>query len=74
MLKQLGAGKAAADIKVSLKLFIKPLHAKWIVDLFNILIDDKEMAINSFRSARITEAIEDAKDMVEKIEKPFKEI
>ena len=63
--KQFRAGKAAADVKVSLKLFVlKPLHAKWIVGLYNILKNDKEMAINSFRSAGITEANENAKDMV----------
>ena len=66
--KQLRAGKAAADVKVSFKLsVIKPLHAKWIADLYNTLKDDKEMAINGFRSAASTKAIENAKDMVEKV-------
>ena len=37
---------------------------QWIVDLYNTLKDDKEMAINDFRSAGITEAIENAKDRV----------
>ena len=32
------------------------------------------MTINGFRSAGITEAIENAKDMVEKAENPFKEV
>ena len=32
------------------------------------------MAINGFRSAWVTEAIENAKDMVEKVENPFKEV
>ena len=73
--KQLRAGMAAADVKVSLKLsVIKTLYAKWIVDLYNTIKDDKEMAINSFRSAGIAEAIENAKGMVEKVENPFKEI
>ena len=75
MSKQLRAGKAAADVKVSLKLsIIKSLHEKWIVDLQNALKDDREMAINGFRSAGITEAIENAKDMAEKVENPFKEV
>ena len=75
VLKQLRAGKAAADVQVSLKLsVIKPLHAKWIADLCNTLKDDKEMAINGFRNAVITEAIENAKDIVEKVENPFKEV
>ena len=70
--KQLTAGKAAANFNVFLKLpVIKPLHVKWIVDLHYTLKDDKEMAINGFRSAGITKAIENAKDMVEKLENPF---
>ena len=69
------AGKAVADVKVSLKLsVIKPLHAECITDLCNILKDEKEMAINGFRSAGITEAIENAKNMVEKVENTFKEV
>ena len=72
--KQLRAQKAAADVKVSLKLsVIRSLHAKWIVDLYNTLKDDKKMAINGFRSAGITEAIENVKVMVEKVENFFKE-
>ena len=57
----------AADVKVSLKIcVIKLPHAQWIVDLYNTLKDDKEMAINDFRSAGITEAIENAIDRVKK--------
>ena len=75
MSKQLTAGNVATDVKVSLKLpVIKRLHANWIVDLYNTLTDDNEMAINSFRSARITEVTENAKNLVEKVEKPFKEV
>ena len=32
------------------------------------------MAVNGFRSVRITEAIENAKDIVEKVENPFKKV
>ena len=32
------------------------------------------MAINGFRSAGITEAIENLKDIVQKVENPFKEV
>ena len=87
--KQLRAEKAAVDVKVSLKLsvikplhrkwilklsVIKPLHRKWIFHLYNTLKDDKEMAINGFRSAGITETIENGKVMVEKVGNPFKEV
>ena len=47
MSKQLRAGKTAADVKVSLKLsVIKPLHPKWIVDLYSTVKDDKKMEKN----------------------------
>ena len=72
MSKQLRAEKAAVDvIKLSV---IKPLHAKWIVDLYNTLKDNKELAINGFRSTATNEAIENAKVIVEKVENPFKEV
>ena len=74
MSKQLRAGKTAADVKVSLKLsVIKPLHPKWIVDLYSTVKDDKKMEIKCFRSAGITEAIENTKDILEKGDNPFKE-
>ena len=72
MSKQLRAGKTDGDVKASLKLsLIKPLYATWIFDLYNTLKNDREMAINVFRSAGITEAFKNAKDMVEKNENPF---
>lgn len=50
---------------------IKPPHAKWTVDLYNFLKEEKEKIMNGFRAARITEAINDAKNVKEKLEKPF---
>ena len=52
---------------------IKPPHAKWTVDLYNFLKEEKEKIMNGFRAARITEAINDAKNVKEKLEKPFVE-
>lgn len=72
MSKQLRAGKTDGDVKASLKLsLIKPLYATWIFDLYNTLKNDREMAINVFRSAGITD--ENAKGIVEKVENHFKE-
>ena len=63
------------DVKDSFKLsVIKPLHAKWIVNLYNTLKDDGEIAINGLRSAEIAEALENAKNMVEKVENPLKKV
>ena len=73
--KQLKEGTAPPDVKVSLKLsVIKPLHAKWVVDLHHHLKADKEMIVNGFRAAGISEAIENAQTITEKVENPFKEL
>ena len=73
--QHLRTGKVATYIKVFLKLSVfKPLHPKWFADLYNTLKDGKEMAINGFRSADVTEFIENARYMVEKYENPFKEV
>ena len=42
-------------------------------NLYITLKDDNEIAINGFRSAGITETVENPKDMVEKVENLFKE-
>ena len=57
------------DLKLSV---IKPLHANLIVDLYNNPKDDKEMTINSSRSAEITEAMMMPR-IVQKVENLFKE-
>ena len=60
------------DVKIDLNLgIIKPLHAKWIVELFNIMKKEKEKMINGFNSAGITEAIQSAKIVSEKVENLF---
>ena len=74
LLKQLKVGKAAADLNLSLQLsVIKPLHAKWIVDLLSFLKDDKEKTMNGFRAAGITETVNDAKNVIERVENSFME-
>ena len=50
---------------------MKPLHAKWIVELFNIMKKEKEKIINGFNSAGITVAIQSAKIVLETVEIPF---
>ena len=73
--KQIKRGIAPPDVKVSLNLsVIKPLHAKWIVDLHHYLKAEKAMILSEFRAAGISEAIENAKCITEKVENPFKEL
>ena len=75
IVRLLKKGIAPAEVKVSLLLsVIKSLHAKWIVDLYHHLKGDKEMIVNDFRAAGISEAIENAQDITKKVENRFKEL
>ena len=75
ILKQIKRGIGPPDVKVSLNLsVIKPLHAKWIVDLHHYLKAEKAMILSGFRVTGISEAIENAKSITEKVENPFKEL
>ena len=72
--KQIKRGIAPPEVKVSLNLsVIKPLHAKWIVDLHHYLKAEKAMILSGFRAAGISETIENAKSITEQVENPFKE-
>ena len=73
--KQINRGIQPPDVKVSLNLsVIKPLHAKWIVDLHHYLKAEKPRILCGFRAAGISEAIENAKSITEKVGNPFKEL
>lgn len=70
--EQLEKGKAPADVNVSVNLSeIKPLHAKWIVLMYNYLKGRQDLIVNGFRSAGITEAVEKANEVYQRIENPF---
>ena len=72
--KHLKSGKDPRDLKLTTKLSdIKPLHAGWIVDLYNHLSNEPEMIMNGFKSAGIVEAVENANNVMERIENPFRE-
>ena len=59
------------DVKIDLNFgIINLLHAKWLVELFNIMKKEKEKIINGFNSAAITEAIQSAKIVLQKVENP----
>ena len=71
---QLQNGKHLADIKISSKLSdLKPIYARWIVDWYNHVTKEKEMIVRGFNSAGISEAVQNAQDIYEKIENPFRE-
>ena len=70
VLQQLNRGVAAHDVKKDVKLSImKPLHAKWIIEMFHHLKRSKQVVISAFRKAHITEAVSQAVS-----ENPFAEI
>ena len=70
---QLKRGISPCDVKAALQLrIIKPLHAKSIVELHTQMQNEQEKIVISFRTARITEAIQSAGRLVlERIENPF---
>ena len=58
---QLDEGKALHDIEVQLKLStLKPLHAQWLVDLFNQMTtnDGRRIISSAWKASGITDAIE----------------
>ena len=62
------------NVKISSKLLdLKPLHARWIFDWYNHVKTEKEMIIKGFHSAGIWEAAQNAEDICEKVENPFRE-
>ena len=65
--KQLTNGKAAADVKVSLKLSdLKLLHAKWIVEMYYYLKQQKESILKGFEKAGVLDAVKMAQEVYEK--------
>ena len=56
--KQLDEGTEVYEIDIPLKLSIlKPTHERWLLGLYDHLRNNKEIIINSFKSAGITQAV-----------------
>ena len=72
--KQWMNGKAQGDVKVSLKLSdLKPLHAKWIGEMYGHLKQQKEPVVKGFEKAGILEAVKMAQEVYVRCENPFDE-
>ena len=72
--KQLSNGVIPGDVKVSLKLSdLKPLHTRWIVEIYNHLKYQNDSIIKGFDDSGHSEAIAYAKDIFTQIENPFNE-
>ena len=52
---------------------LKPLYARWIVDMYTYLRQQKESILNGFDKAGITEAVKSANEVFARIENPFSE-
>ena len=61
-------------MKVSMKKSdLKPLHTRWLVDMYTYLKQQKESILNGFNKAGITKAVKSANEVFPKIENPFAE-
>ena len=75
VLQQLNRSVAVHNVKVDVKLsIIKPLHAKWIIEMYHHLRRSKQIVISGFRKAHITEAVSEAYQLAQLCENPFPEI
>ena len=52
---------------------LKVMHAKWILELYHHLCRQNEIILNDFKATSITEAVESANTLLERIENPFSE-
>ena len=69
---QRNQGLDPTEAKITSKFSgLKPLHASWIIDLYEHLKKETEMIIKGFDSTGITEAVNNAQSVSEKIENLF---
>ena len=68
---ELQNGKDNTGLKISKLSDLKPIHARWVVDWYNHVIEEKEMIVTGFSSSGISEAVQNAEDIYEKNENPF---
>ena len=70
--RQLAYGKSQGDVKLPLKLSdLKPLYAKWMVEMHEYLKEKKEPTIKGFKKTGIMEAVKSAQDIYRRCENPF---
>lgn len=60
--------------KLSLKIFdLKPLHARWVVEMYDYLKQQKVLSLNGFDKASIKEVVNSANEVIKRTENPFTE-
>ena len=59
MKQQIDAGKQAAEVQVDMRLSVmKEMSAKWLEGLYDHLRASRQIIINGFKKAGITDAVE----------------
>ena len=67
-------GIQLADVQISLGLTeLTVMHAEWLLGLYNYSCRQNEIILNGFNAAIITEAVQPANTVLEKIESSFSE-
>ena len=73
--QQLNTGVTAHDFKVVVKLSImKPLHAKWVIEMYHDLKRSKQIIVSGFTKAHITKVVSETDQLAQLCENPFAEI
>ena len=69
--KQMDNGKGVYEVDADTRLSkMKPIHARWVISLYDKLRDSEQVLENGFRATAITEALDPQKDFGD--EDPFK--
>ena len=64
--------KDVDHVEVSLNLSqVKPLHAEWILEMYKCLEKSNDLVLNGFKEAGITEVVEKANEVFQRIENQF---
>ena len=59
---------------MSLKIFdLKPLHARWVVEMYDYLKQQKVLSLNGSDKASIKEVVKSANEVITRTENPFTE-
>ena len=75
VLQEFNRGVVTHDVKVDVQLSImKPLHAKWTIEMYHHLKSSKQIVISGFTKAHITEAISKADQLAQLCENPLADI
>ena len=71
---QMRNGVDTCDVKISMSLtYLKPFHARWIVELYEQLRKQDDIIVKGFESAGVLEAIANAEAVIISIENLFRE-